>query len=103
MMTLLLRSYSALVKFTDHQPNNKYFLVAQVCHFRTTLTIRAWCKKSMISDLETRTAAAVECRRRADWRRCELSADRFRAECHHADDSPLPHRAHDQMENFREV
>ena len=57
----------------------------------------------MISDLETRTAAAVECRRRADWRRRELSADRFRAECHHADDSPLPQRAHDQMENFREV
>jgi hypothetical protein len=58
---------------------------------------------SLISDLEARKAIAVEHRRRDDWRRRELSANRFSAEYRHADNSPLPHRAHDRMENFREV
>jgi hypothetical protein len=43
-------------------------------------------------------ARAEECAHWADWRARELSADRFKAEYHHADDSRLPHRAHDQMD-----
>jgi hypothetical protein len=40
----------------------------------------------------------AERRRRTDWRERELSADRFSAEHHHANDSALPHPAREQME-----
>ncbi|MCK1767202.1 MULTISPECIES: hypothetical protein [unclassified Bradyrhizobium] len=32
-------------------------------------------------DVETRKALAIEHRRRADWRKAEAEAERFRAEC----------------------
>lgn len=35
----------------------------------------------VISDVEMRKAMAIEHRRRADWRKAELEADRFRALC----------------------
>ncbi|TYO67191.1 hypothetical protein FXV83_07710 [Bradyrhizobium hipponense] len=35
----------------------------------------------IIWDVETRKALAAERRRRAEWRKCELAAERFRAEC----------------------
>jgi hypothetical protein len=37
----------------------------------------------IISDVETSKALAMERRRRADWRKRELAASRFRAECDH--------------------
>ncbi|WP_441268794.1 hypothetical protein AB7G19_39490 [Bradyrhizobium sp. 215_C5_N1_1] len=35
----------------------------------------------VIWDVETRKALAIEQRRRAEWRKSELVASRFRAEC----------------------
>ena len=35
----------------------------------------------IILDVETRKALAIEQQRRADWRKSELAASRFRAEC----------------------
>lgn len=35
----------------------------------------------IILDVETRKALAIEHRRRADWRKAEAEAERFRAEC----------------------
>jgi hypothetical protein len=35
----------------------------------------------IISDVQAGKALAQERQRRADWRRCELAASRFRAEC----------------------
>jgi hypothetical protein len=35
----------------------------------------------IILDVETRKALAIEQRRRAEWRKSELAAARFRAEC----------------------
>jgi hypothetical protein len=51
----------------------------------------------IILDLETRKALAAEHRRRADWRKCELAAERFRAQCH-ADAATLPHPAPDRVQ-----
>ncbi|MHC2576889.1 hypothetical protein ACVI1J_001391 [Bradyrhizobium diazoefficiens] len=39
----------------------------------------------IILDVETRKARAIERKRRADWRKSELAADRFRAECDQLD------------------
>jgi hypothetical protein len=39
----------------------------------------------IISDVEAQKAVAAERRRRAGWRKAELAAKRFRAECDHAD------------------
>jgi len=49
----------------------------------------------IILDMETRKALAMERQRRADWRKCELAASRFRAECDQLD-ARLPHPAQDQ-------
>ena len=35
----------------------------------------------IVSDVEAGKAFAMEYRRRAKWRKCELAASRFRAEC----------------------
>src|SRR4051794_3330089 len=35
----------------------------------------------IIWDVEARKALAMERQRRADWRKCELAASRFRADC----------------------
>jgi hypothetical protein len=40
----------------------------------------------IISDVEAGKALAVEHRRRAEWRKAELSASCFRAECDHCHD-----------------
>ena len=37
----------------------------------------------IVSDVEAGKAFAMEYRRRAKWRKCELAASRFRAECDH--------------------
>ncbi|ANW04037.1 hypothetical protein LMTR13_31740 [Bradyrhizobium icense] len=53
------------------------------------------------ADLETRARAqarkalAVEHRRRADWRKRELSANSFQTEYHHSHDFRRSHSAHD--------
>jgi hypothetical protein len=39
----------------------------------------------IIRDVETRKALAIEQQRRADWRKSELAASRFRAECDYLD------------------
>ena len=38
----------------------------------------------VIADVQARKAMAIEDRRRGDWRKRELAANRFRAECVHA-------------------
>lgn len=50
----------------------------------------------IIRDVETRKALAVEQQRRAEWRKSELAAERFRSECH-ADAAALPRSAPDRM------
>jgi hypothetical protein len=47
----------------------------------------------IISDVEARKAVAVEHRRRADWRKRELAANRFEADTRHADAASVPHLA----------
>jgi hypothetical protein len=51
----------------------------------------------IISDVVTRKAMAIERRRRAEWRKSELEAARFRAACDRLDALRLPSSAQDQM------
>lgn len=51
----------------------------------------------IIRDMETRKALAVEQRRRADWRKRELTASQFRAEFDHPNVARLSHLAQDWM------
>jgi len=51
----------------------------------------------ILRDFEAHKALAIEHQRRADWRKCELAASRFRAECDHADAAALPSSAPDRM------
>ncbi len=51
----------------------------------------------IILDLETRKALAIEQQRRADWRKSELAAARFRAECEPLDAARSRHFAHYQV------
>jgi hypothetical protein len=51
----------------------------------------------IIWDVEARKALATEHRRRAEWRKAELAAARFRAECDQLDAARLLHIAPDQM------
>jgi hypothetical protein len=51
----------------------------------------------IILDVETRKALAIEQQRRADWRKSELAASRFRAECERLDVARLPHSAPNQV------
>ena len=44
----------------------------------------------IIWDVEARKALAAEHRRRADWRKAELEAERFRAQCVHNAAAALP-------------
>jgi hypothetical protein len=41
---------------------------------------------------------AAEHRRRADWRKCELSANSFKTEYGHARDAAPPHPVHDRLD-----
>jgi hypothetical protein len=50
----------------------------------------------IIRDVVARKALAVEHRRRADWRKAEVAASRFRSECH-ADAAALPPSAPDRV------
>jgi hypothetical protein len=49
----------------------------------------------IIWDVETRKALAIEHRRRTDWRKAELEAERFRAQCDQM--GTLPHSAPNRM------
>lgn len=49
----------------------------------------------IIWDVETRKALAAEHRRRADWRKAEVEAERFRAQCDQM--GTLPHSAPNRM------
>jgi hypothetical protein len=51
----------------------------------------------IISDVEAGKALAIERRRRADWRKREVAASRFRSECDQLDAARLPHIAPDQV------
>jgi hypothetical protein len=46
----------------------------------------------IIWDFEAHKASAIERRRRADLRKCEVAASGFRAECEHLDAASTPHR-----------
>lgn len=50
----------------------------------------------IICDVQARKALAVEQQRRAEWRKRELAASRFRSECH-ADAAAVPRSAPDRM------
>ncbi|MBR0792158.1 hypothetical protein JQ631_23995 [Bradyrhizobium manausense] len=47
----------------------------------------------IISDVVARKAIAIERRRRAEWRKAQTEADRFRAACDHADAAAVPRSA----------
>lgn len=49
----------------------------------------------IIWDVETRKALAIEHRRRAEWRKAEVEAERFRAQCDQM--GILPHSAPNRM------
>ncbi|UPK38303.1 hypothetical protein IVB18_14285 [Bradyrhizobium sp. 186] len=51
----------------------------------------------IIWDFEARKALAIEHRRRAEWRKAELAAERFRAECDHTDAAASSQSAPDRM------
>jgi len=55
----------------------------------------------IISDRQARQALAAEHRRRADWRKRELSAHSFDAKCNHDDDAPWPYPAQDRGQWLR--
>jgi hypothetical protein len=52
----------------------------------------------IISDVLARKMMAIEHRRRADWRKRELAAGSFQAECDHASAAQLPCPAPDRMQ-----
>ncbi|MCK1708848.1 MULTISPECIES: hypothetical protein [unclassified Bradyrhizobium] len=52
----------------------------------------------IILDVETRKALAAEHRRRADWRKAEVEAERFRAECEPLDAAALSPSAPDRSD-----
>lgn len=51
----------------------------------------------IIWDVEAQKALAVERRRRVDWRKSELAATRFRAECDHTNSVAVPRSAQDRV------
>jgi hypothetical protein len=51
----------------------------------------------IIWEFEAQKALAAERRRRADWRKRELAASRFRAECDHLKAARSPHLVRDQV------
>jgi hypothetical protein len=51
----------------------------------------------IIWDVETRKALAAEQQRRVDWRKAEVEAERFRAECEQLDAARSPHLAQNQV------
>jgi hypothetical protein len=51
----------------------------------------------IIWDFEAHKALAAERRRRAEWRKGELAASRFRAECDHLDAASTPRTAPDRV------
>ena len=53
----------------------------------------------IIADVEARKAMAIEHWRRADWRKRELAASSFRAECVHAGAAALPYLAPDRNQS----
>ncbi|MGY8679396.1 hypothetical protein Q2941_16605 [Bradyrhizobium sp. UFLA05-153] len=57
----------------------------------------------IIWDFEAHKALAMERRRRAEWRKGELAASRFRAECDQLDTARLPYLAPDQVPSSAEV
>jgi hypothetical protein len=52
----------------------------------------------IIWDMETLKALAIERRRRADLRKGEVAASRFRAECDQLDAARLPSSAQDRVQ-----
>jgi hypothetical protein len=52
----------------------------------------------IIWDFEANKALAIERRRRADWRKGELAASRFRAVCDQLDAARLPSSAQDRVQ-----
>jgi len=52
----------------------------------------------IILELQACKALAAEHRRRADWRKCELSANSFKTEYGHARDAAPPHPVHDRLD-----
>ena len=50
-----------------------------------------------ISDMQALKARAIEHRRRADWRKRELAAASFHAECHHPNAAAPSHFALDRL------
>ena len=51
----------------------------------------------IISDVQARKGFAIEHRRRADWRKRELAAASFHAECHHPNAASPSHFAPDRL------
>jgi hypothetical protein len=51
----------------------------------------------IISDMQALKARAIEHRRRADWRKRELAAASFHAECHHPNAASPSHFAPDRL------
>jgi hypothetical protein len=51
----------------------------------------------IIWDFEAHKALAIKRQRRADWRKGELAASRFRAECDHLKAARSPHLVRDQV------
>jgi hypothetical protein len=51
----------------------------------------------IIWEFEAQKALAAERRRRAEWRKGELAAERFRAECDHLDTAAAPLSAPDRV------
>jgi hypothetical protein len=51
----------------------------------------------LIADVQTRKALAAEHRRRADWRKRELAANSYQAECDDPVAARLPYLAPDQV------
>jgi hypothetical protein len=51
----------------------------------------------IISDVQARKGLAIEHRRRADWRKRELAAASFHAECHHPNAASPSHFAPDRL------
>ncbi|MCK1602617.1 hypothetical protein IVB02_14470 [Bradyrhizobium sp. 166] len=66
-----------------------------VLHIKRTLDAVEMDK--IIWDVETRKALAIEHRRRAEWRKAEVEAERFRAECKQLDAARSPHLAQNQV------
>ncbi|MHC2575993.1 hypothetical protein ACVI1J_002293 [Bradyrhizobium diazoefficiens] len=105
LATLVCKSAEAVERFLAFCDQQAHDLLRPhgpiIMALSIVLKIRRTLTGSEIDDVIATTVAglqlAAERRRRAEWRKGELAAERFRAACDHADTAAVPRSAPDRV------